>query len=130
MNILCWNVRGLGNPRAFLALKRVIKRLSPNLVFVCETRLHKGEADRIRCLLGFEGVLQVESVGKSGGLLLFWKDWEVSVLSFSKRHIDVRVKMENGVRWQFFWVLWSPSPPDRAASWELPRRLRRVDKFP
>ncbi|TXG53135.1 hypothetical protein EZV62_022304 [Acer yangbiense] len=91
----------LGNPQAFQALKRVLKRLSHNLVFLCETKLHRSEAKKYMCLLGFEGVLQVVSEGKSGGLLLFWKEWNVTVQSFSKGHMDVRVNMDNGVLWHF-----------------------------
>lgn len=52
----------------------MVKRLSPSLMFLSKTNMHRGEADKIRCMLGFEGVLQVDSNGKNGGLLLLWKD--------------------------------------------------------
>ncbi|TXG53380.1 hypothetical protein EZV62_022549 [Acer yangbiense] len=47
-------------------------KLSPDDLLSKETaehdvQLHRGEADKFRCLLGFEGVLQVDSEGKSGG---------------------------------------------------------------
>ncbi|KAK3183134.1 hypothetical protein Dsin_030420 [Dipteronia sinensis] len=129
MIILSWNVRGLGNPRAFLALKKLLKRFSPSLIFLSETKLHKSEVERFRCLLGFEGVFQVDIEGKSGGLLMFWKDWDVAVQSFSKGHIDVRVKMDNGVLWRFSGFYGSPTQSNRAASWELLKRLMSVDNL-
>ncbi|TXG62054.1 hypothetical protein EZV62_013417 [Acer yangbiense] len=91
MSILCWNVQGLGNLRAFQALKRVLKSSSPNVVFLSKTKLHKGEADRFRHLLGFEGVLQVESEGNS--------------------------------------FYGSPNQVNRSCSWELLKRIKRVDGF-
>ncbi|KAL5781656.1 hypothetical protein ACOSP7_006685 [Xanthoceras sorbifolium] len=46
--ILCWNVRGLGSPRAFLALRKVIRKQSPNLVFLSETRLKGNWAAKVK----------------------------------------------------------------------------------
>ncbi|TXG68377.1 hypothetical protein EZV62_003312 [Acer yangbiense] len=70
---LSWNMRGLGNPRSFAALKRLLKKHSSE-VCVC-----------------------VDSIGSSRGLMLLWKDSiDVSVLSSSKGHIDVRIRMEDG----------------------------------
>ncbi|KAK3210987.1 hypothetical protein Dsin_015693 [Dipteronia sinensis] len=130
MSILCWNVWGLGNPRAFQALKRALKKPSPNLVFLSETKLHKGEVDRFRHLLGFEEVLQVESEGNSGGLLLLWREWDVVVQSFSKGHIDVKVRMDNGMVWHFTGFYGNPNQSNRSFSWELLKRIRWVDKLP
>ncbi|KAK3193017.1 hypothetical protein Dsin_024327 [Dipteronia sinensis] len=87
--------------KAFLALKRVLRRLSPNLVFLSETKLHRREADMFRCMLGYEWVLQVDSEGKSEGLLLLWKEWDVRVQSFPIGHIDTTVKMDLRVGWRF-----------------------------
>ncbi|KAL5784031.1 hypothetical protein ACOSQ2_006423 [Xanthoceras sorbifolium] len=131
MSILCWNVRGLGSPRAFLALRKVIRKQSPNLVFLSETRL-KGEwAARVKEQLGFSGGLHVDCVGKSGGLMLLWNDvWDVSVLSFSRGHIDVVIKMENNLKWRFTGFYGCPVPNHRTDSWELLRRLKAVNRLP
>ncbi|KAL5739946.1 hypothetical protein ACOSQ2_029126 [Xanthoceras sorbifolium] len=131
MSIICWNVRGLGSPRAFLALRKVIRKQSPNLVFFSETRL-KGEwAAKIKTQLGFSGGLHVDYVGKSGGLMLMWNDmWDVSVLSFSRGHIDVVIKMENNLKWRFTGFYGCPVPNHRTDSWELLRRLKAVNRLP
>ncbi|KAL5767157.1 hypothetical protein ACOSQ2_013940 [Xanthoceras sorbifolium] len=129
--ILCWNVRGLGSPRAFLALRKVIRKQSPNLVFLFETRLKGDWAARVKVQLGFSGGLHVDCVGKSGGLMLLWNDvWDVSVLSFSRGHIDVVIKMENNLKWRFTGFYGCPVPSHRTDSWELLRRLKAVNRLP
>ncbi|KAL5758842.1 hypothetical protein ACOSP7_021453 [Xanthoceras sorbifolium] len=131
MSILCWNVRGLGSPRAFLALRKVIRKQSPNLVFLSETRLKGDWAARVKVQLGFSGGLHVDCVGKSGGLMLLWNDvWDVSVLSFSRGHIDVVIKMENNLKWRFTGFYGCPVPSHRTDSWELLRRLKAVNRLP
>ena len=43
--------------------------------------------------LGFECLFIVDSVGRSGGLALLWKDIEmVEIQNFSRRHINAIVK--------------------------------------
>jgi exonuclease III len=39
MKIISWNCRGLGNPTAVRALKKLLKTQCPDLVFLMETRL-------------------------------------------------------------------------------------------
>ncbi|TXG60558.1 hypothetical protein EZV62_015131 [Acer yangbiense] len=80
---LCWNVRGLGNPCTFTALKRLLKKHSLNLVFLSETKMGSNRAGQIKEALGYEGGFGVDSNGSSGGLLLIWKEYcRVSVMSF------------------------------------------------
>lgn len=64
MNFLCWNARGLGNQIAFRALKRKNDQQASNLVFLMETRLNKGDDDRIKRDFGFDGVLEVPHIKK------------------------------------------------------------------
>ncbi|KAK3225143.1 hypothetical protein Dsin_005005 [Dipteronia sinensis] len=130
IKILSWNVRGLGNPRAFLALKRVLKRFSPSLVFLSETKLHKVRPKGLGAYWVLKGYFKWIVKGKSRGLLMLWKDWDVTVQSFSKGYIDVRVKMDNSVLWRFSGFYGSPTQANCAASWELLRRLKSVDNLP
>lgn len=73
MSCIVWNVRGLGNLRAFRELRRLIADKQPSLLFLCETR--KGDINKNHWLnlLGFQGCFIVDSRGSSGGLCLFWK---------------------------------------------------------
>jgi hypothetical protein len=47
-------------------------------------------------------MLEVDCVGKSGGLALLWKeDMEVEIQNFSQRYISTIVKPINGPVWKF-----------------------------
>ncbi|TXG67121.1 hypothetical protein EZV62_008396 [Acer yangbiense] len=124
---LSWNVRGPGNPCAFAALLRLLKCHSPDLVFLSETKLISSKVSRLKLALGYGGWFCVDSVGSSGGLLLFWKDSiSVSVLSSSLGHIDARVSMADGFCWRFSGFYGDPNASNRSSSWSLLHRLKEV----
>jgi len=130
MNCLIWNVRGMGNPRTFKALKRVVGKYSPSLVFLMETKTYGNTYDKVKSILEFDGGFFVDSIGKSGGLALMWKEGlDVAVLSYSTGHIDVRIAEENGTNWRFTGFYRDPSSR-KDDSWELLRRLCRVNILP
>ena len=92
MKTICWNVRGLGNPRAMGRLRRLIRERRPDLLFLSETRLKGARVDRLKWKLGFNNGFGVHAVGLSGGLHLLWHEGiEVSIQSYSKGHIDASV---------------------------------------
>ncbi|XP_060959390.1 uncharacterized protein LOC133030609 [Cannabis sativa] len=68
---------------------------------MCETISKKDKLERVRLLLGFDGVIVVEPQGKSGGLAFLWKNEdEALLLGLSQSHIDMEITMEgkeNGV---------------------------------
>ena len=66
----------------------MVRRFSPSLVFISETRLRGREASNLKNGLGFEGGVFVDCEARRGGLIFLWsKDWEVDVQSFSSAHI-------------------------------------------
>jgi exonuclease III len=90
MTLLSWNCRGLGNLRAVNDLCRLVKEKRPKMVFLMETKLRRERMEAIRHKLGFPNVFVVDSVGKGGGLALFWEeDIIVDIQNFSLRHINV-----------------------------------------
>ena len=128
---VCWNVRGMGNPRTFGALKRLIKKFSPYVVFLSKTKLHSSKISKIKDILGFKGGFSVDSNTRSGGLLLLWlEEVDLSVFSFSTGHIDTRIKMNNGFLWRFTGFYGNPNPIRKSSSWDLLRRLKAVDNLP
>ncbi|TXG72251.1 hypothetical protein EZV62_000830 [Acer yangbiense] len=127
---LSWNVRELGNPRAFAALLRLLKHHSSDLVFLSETKSNSFKVERIRVSFGFSGSLCVDSVGNNGGLLLLWKDSiKVSVLSFFLDHIDARMCREDGFLWRFTSFYGEPNASKRHVSWALLRCLKDIDNL-
>lgn len=74
----------------------MVSKYRPKFVFLMETKVCRDHAERLKYKMGFEGLFYVDNVGRSGGLVLFWKDkFSVSLISFSKNHIDVKVSLEN-----------------------------------
>jgi exonuclease III len=73
MNVLSLNCQRLGNPRTVRNLHRLVKEKKPDLVFLMETKMQNKKCDFIRIKLGFDYMFGVDSVGRSGGLLLLWK---------------------------------------------------------
>ena len=93
---------GVGESPSVLVPKEVDKKNSPDFIFLSETKLSGGKAAKVRDnMLDYE-VFWVDSVGCSGGLMMFWKkDVKVTVLSYSIGHIDVRIQLEDGFLWRF-----------------------------
>ena len=73
MNILSWNVRGLGNPRAFQALRKILQWHGAQLVFLCETKVSTMLMNVIANKLSFENCRAVNCNGRGGGIAMLWK---------------------------------------------------------
>lgn len=53
--------------------------------------------ERLQHSLGFEGMFVVETQGYSGGLALLWRqNDEVTLSTYNKNHIDVKVTTKEG----------------------------------
>ncbi|CAH9138740.1 unnamed protein product [Cuscuta epithymum] len=87
------------------------------------TRLPKMES--IRRTLGFQDVFSVDCVGQSGGLALLWKDdYDITVESSSRNHIDVQVTGGlSQLTWRLIGFYGCPESDRRRASWELLKEL-------
>ena len=78
MTSLCWNCRGIGNPRTVYALREYLRRWNPKLVFLSETKLKSRRMEKVKYKLGFSNGLFVSSRGRraallcSGLVILFW----------------------------------------------------------
>lgn len=123
MICIVWNARGLRSSRAFHELRRLVADHSPDLFFICESKSTKQSTSNWRAILGFSGLFVVDATGRSGGLLLFWKNTcDVNIKSFSSGHIDCMVTMQ-GQCWRFTGFYGNPEVSLRPMSWTLLRRL-------
>ncbi|KAL5574518.1 hypothetical protein UlMin_016217 [Ulmus minor] len=130
MNILAWNVQGLGD-WTFQILHGYVQQYSPSLVFLSETLSSKNQMERLRIKLGFSGMLLWEKEGKSGGICLLWSDSiDVQLLSGSKGHIDVRVSSDDSNCWHFTGLYGSPDTSFRNQFWNLMKRLGDSSTLP
>ncbi|PON97572.1 hypothetical protein TorRG33x02_064820 [Trema orientale] len=64
----------LGNPATLSALQNLIRRVSPNLVFLSETRLVGAWTEVVKRQVGFSNGLVVDCVGRSDVLILLWQE--------------------------------------------------------
>ncbi|CAI9768070.1 unnamed protein product [Fraxinus pennsylvanica] len=115
---------GLGSPRAFANLRRLVQDRKPSLIFLLETRLGGYRTQDFHIKLGFNGGISVDSVGNSGGLMLMWQEeWEVQLLSFSKFHLHFVVSYKHGQKWNIVNFYGDPVASERHNSSTLLRRL-------
>jgi hypothetical protein len=63
----------------------MVREKRPMMVFLMETKLRTQKMEIIHYKMGFSNLFVVDSVGKSGGLALFWgDDIEVEIQNFSQ----------------------------------------------
>ena len=70
MNTLSWNCRGLGNPQAVRALRDLVQRRCPKLVFLMETKTRMSKMRRIMVKVGLLNGVIAPSKEKSGGIAM------------------------------------------------------------
>lgn len=131
MSIISWNCRWLGFPSNFRFLKEIIRQERPAFVFLYETIDNKGKMEKVRGSLQFDGLISVDSHGRSGGLALLWKIKDhVLLRSLSHNHTDVEVKMDGKQTWRLSGVYGESTRNQRRKTWELLRNLARDSKLP
>lgn len=131
MNLICWNCRGLGNPRAIHFLKDLVSSKKPLFVFLSETLCISQKIGSICSLLGFDDFFVVDAQGHSGGLAFFWKvSAEGKVLSHSQNHIDLEVSIQNLPRFRLTGFYGEPNRALRYQSWNLLSSLATVLAIP
>ena len=131
MKTLFWNARGLGGGRAFRVLYSLLREHRPDIVFLMETICDHKAMEIIRVRLGFDAKLVVDRVGNSGGLFLLWKvDVDVSLLSYSRFHIDTVVTSHNNKVWRLTGFYGNPISSQRCHGWTLLRRLAGLSSLP
>ncbi|XP_031090858.1 uncharacterized protein LOC115995850 [Ipomoea triloba] len=132
MSIISWNCRGLGNPTRIQVLVDIIRTKRPVIFFLMETRLCSAAMEKIRVTLGFESLFTVDSVGLSGGLAIIWKkEVELDILSFSRNHIDASIKSEISISpWRFTGFYGCPERIRRKNSWNLLKHLSHQYTLP
>ncbi|XP_042939332.1 uncharacterized protein LOC122274351 [Carya illinoinensis] len=88
--------------------------------------------EKIRNKLGFDQSFVVDSIGKSGGLALLWKnEVKAQLTSYSRSHIAVTITPEYGGQpWLLSGFYGNPSAEKRKGSWQLLRMLKPENHTP
>ncbi|KAL0340133.1 UNVERIFIED_CONTAM: hypothetical protein Sradi_4530100 [Sesamum radiatum] len=124
MSLLVWNCQGLRGPWTIRTLGDLIRANNPSLVFLAETKCASRQVEVLKRKFELNGVC-VPSVGKSGGLAVFWdKSVSVQLQNYSQNHIDLSVQIEEGQPyWRFTGIYGEPESSKRISTWHLLHRL-------
>ena len=106
-----------------------IKQLK--MIFLMEVKVERSHVERVMEKIKFEGLFTVDSVRGGGGLALLWKekDW-ISLISFSRNHIDVKVNILGMVLWRLTCFYGFPERHNRKDSWNLLKNLSIQSNLP
>ncbi|XP_074298841.1 uncharacterized protein LOC141629796 [Silene latifolia] len=90
MTIFCWNCRGFGetDDPTIPYLHRCVLKYHPLILFLQETHTNVEVATTKTAHLGFPNFFGVDSIGRSGGLLLYWDSAvDINILCSNPRFI-------------------------------------------
>lgn len=125
------NCRGLGHPREVPWLRNLVRSHKPDAVFLCETLCNANRVEEIRRLLGFEGCLVVDRLGRSGRLALLWsKEGVCEVLNFFQNFINILIHEENQQPWRLTSFYGIADRARRRESWNMLRLLSAQSNLP
>ncbi|CAJ2669983.1 unnamed protein product [Trifolium pratense] len=131
MSIISWNCRGLGNLSAVPKFKFLLRYYKPDIIFLCETLVHKNKIDELRYLLGFENCFAVDREGQGGGLALLWRSSiQCNITNFSSNHINVEITDTQRGMWRLTGFYGYPEGARRRDSWNFIRRLAQDSHLP
>ena len=74
MKVAVWNCRGTGDPLTIPQLKEVLHLLSPNIMFLCETKNQERYMKQVQKRVNFKNSFVVNPKGRVGGLALLRKE--------------------------------------------------------
>ncbi|XP_074352956.1 uncharacterized protein LOC141692116 [Apium graveolens] len=76
-------------------------------------------------------MVTVETQGHSGGIAMLWRYKEEAILnSFSKNHIDMRIKNKSGNEYRLTGVYGEPDRSKRQETWSMMRTLAMNNSLP
>ena len=124
MRILSWNCRGVGSKWTISYLTEIWHKHKPDFLFLSETKQDFGFVQKFQGHFGFDNLVTVDPVGRSGGLALYYNnEYQVNVLYSSNRMIDVEAVALGKMVYMTF-VYGEPVQDLREQVWE---RLTRYE---
>nr|XP_027088506.1 uncharacterized protein LOC113709853 [Coffea arabica] len=128
MRALVWNCQGVGSPLTVPHLREMNNLLSPNLIFLSETKNRKPVVDRIARSLRFDNSAVVEAMHKAGGMALLWKE-DTQVVAVYQTAFTIEAKIEDmklNCTWWFIGVYASCDAQIRKNQWEVLKERSRL----
>ncbi|KAJ8431052.1 hypothetical protein Cgig2_005401 [Carnegiea gigantea] len=125
---MCINCRGLGDPQAVNSFRTLLRKTSPRLVFLSETkRSVKDMTVVIRKLKNYDGI----TVDARGVAMLWSKGLDVTLLSMSLNHVDISVKGVGAMHeWHFTGIYGWPESHSKMHTCSMLRNLHSHCNLP
>ena len=119
-----WNCRGLGNLRTGRELVELVRAKDPSVVFLAETLTDDARLEVIQNSINFDHRWVVPRVGRSGGLVLYWRSSiNLSIESLDKYYIDAVINKGHESEWRLTGFYGEPETAGRSEAWEKLRNL-------
>ena len=121
MKALVWNCQGAGSPLTIPKLREACNLLSPQMVFLSETKNRLQFMERIRRQLRFDQCEVVESMNKAGGMMVLW-NYEVIVMDIKTTAFTMEFQIkdtEKNEDWWFMGIYASTDNQIRRKQWEV-----------
>ena len=131
MSCLSWKCRGLGNAATVKELREIMRKVTPYVMCVQETQVHSSRVMSLKSTLGFDCAFAVSSLGRSGGLGIFWNNkTRVDLLPYSQYHIDVIITEEGKDPWRLTSVYGEAQVQERHKTWDMIKSIRATSSLP
>lgn len=121
MKALVWNCQGVGSPLTIPQLREACNLLSPNVVFLCETKNRLQFMLTVKRKLRFDECVVVESMNKAGGMTVMWNN-EVKVLDVQTTAFTMEIHimdLDKNVDWWFIGIYASTDNLVRRNQWQV-----------
>lgn len=124
MSCLFWNCQGIGSLLTVHTFGDLLRHYRPDVIFLAETKGTSHNIEKLKRSWNLNGV-SVDRIGLSGGLALLWrKEVQLTLLSFSKYHMDSLVKMEDsGPEIRVTGIYGESDAQKRSRTWDLIKTL-------
>ena len=98
MKVVSWNVRGVGRPCFVSQIRKLLKNVAPDILFLCEIKVNVNRSMNIFPKLQFYCYEFINPIGLSSGLWLCWNsnvinldiilknDWMIHCMSYVPDH--------------------------------------------
>ena len=125
MRILSWNCWGVGRAPTVRALKALVNRESPDIIFISESKAKSPRVEKIKECLKLRGCFCVNAENKFGGLALYWVNGVSLEVIYDNKNIIACLVYSDPPSdvWLLLLVYGPPEVAHREAFWELVTNL-------
>ena len=128
---LAWNCRRLGNLHTRKELVEIVRAKDPAVVFLAETLTNDARLEFVQSSIGFDQRWVVPRVGRSGGLVLYWKDSvNLKVEGSDRYYINAVIDKNLENEWRLTKFYGEPDTTRRHEAWSKLRNLNSQPEKP